>query len=369
MGLSDEIIGSPQTTGVVRVEGADAFLNVRQWPISDSTLRLSGCQTRRITGVKVAFVNDHVEVTWDAPGISSITGYQYRFQRDGSFIFPARSEDDWHDIPGSSAGTTSFTMRVAQSPPGGNTTDLALNETNFLWVRAQAGGQTYCFEYLWVIEPFDVRVPLITGLKAYQTRGDGPTQMSLFWDDPQVEGLTYDYWYQGITPDWTGRGQGTGWVPVSGSPPVSAGGGKLTSTLSGIACDNYYYHFRIRAKKGGSPGPITEEWYVYPASITFGDPDRNDVIHGERYAECIFGLSGNDTLHGNGGDDWLEGGPGEDALHGGPGNDRLDGGPGGDDLHGGDGSDTADYSGSNARVVVNLGTNAASGGHAQGDSI
>ena len=368
---SDEPIGMANThlTADARVEGSEAFLNARRWPIADSTFQLSGCQTRRITGAEVAFVSGHVEVAWDDPRLSAITEYQYRFQRDGSFIFPARREADWHAIPGSGAGTTSFTMGVAQSPPSYNTTDLALNRANFLWVRALAGGRAYCFEYLWVINPFDVEVPLITGLEAYQTRGDGPRQLSLFWDDPQVSGLTYDYWYNGLTPDWTGRGQGTHWLPVSGSPPVSAGGGKLTSTLSGIPCDHYYYNVRIRAKQGGSLGPITEEWYVDLASNWFGDPDRNDVFHGERYAECVFGLAGDDELHGNGGDDWLEGGPGDDELYGGPGNDRLDGGPGGDTLNGGEGIDTADYAGSNARVVVNLNTNAASGGHAQGDRL
>ena len=368
---SDEPIGMANThlTADARVEGSEAFLNARRWPIADSTFQLSGCQTRRITGAEVAFVSGHVEVAWDDPRLSAITEYQYRFQRDGSFIFPARREADWHAIPGSGAGTTSFTMGVAQSPPSYNTTDLALNRANFLWVRALAGGRAYCFEYLWVIQPFDVEVPLITGLEAYQKRGDGPRQLSLFWDDPQVSGLTYDYWYNGVTPDWTGRGQGTRWLPVSGSPPVSAGGGKLTSTLSGIPCDHYYYNVRIRAKQGGSLGPITEEWYVDLASNWFGDPDRNDVFHGERYAECVFGLAGDDELHGNGGDDWLEGGPGDDELYGGPGNDRLDGGPGGDTLNGGEGIDTADYAGSNARVVVNLNTNAASGGHAQGDRL
>ena len=59
-------------------------------------------------------------------------------------------------------------------------------------------------------------------------------------------------------------------------------------------------------------------------------------------------------------DDTLIGDHSRNVLRGGAGADRLDGGGG---------RDYADYSGSDAAVTVNLATGAASGGHAQGDTL
>ena len=55
-----------------------------------------------------------------------------------------------------------------------------------------------------------------------------------------------------------------------------------------------------------------------------------------------------------------------DTLTGSAGNDLIEGGAGTDVLDGGGGTD---YATSNAAVSVNLATNAASGGHAQGDTL
>jgi Ca2+-binding RTX toxin-like protein len=57
-----------------------------------------------------------------------------------------------------------------------------------------------------------------------------------------------------------------------------------------------------------------------------------------------------------------------DVLTGNAGNNTLTGGAGGDVLDGGAGIDTASYAGSDAAVMVNLATGAASGGHATGDT-
>ena len=66
---------------------------------------------------------------------------------------------------------------------------------------------------------------------------------------------------------------------------------------------------------------------------------------------------------------YLRGGMGNDTLDGRSGNDLLDGLGGADHLIGGDGIDEAIYRGSTAAVTVNLTTNTATGGWAQGDTF
>lgn len=78
------------------------------------------------------------------------------------------------------------------------------------------------------------------------------------------------------------------------------------------------------------------------------------------YAGYIEGTNGNDTLTGTGEDDLILGLDGDDVIEGGAGPDQM---------HGGLGRDTLSYASSNAGVIVNLATGAASGGHAQGDTF
>ena len=76
----------------------------------------------------------------------------------------------------------------------------------------------------------------------------------------------------------------------------------------------------------------------------------NDILVGTAGANMLIGDGGGDTLRGEAGDDTLEGGAGFDRLMGGA------------------GFDIASYSGSAARVVINLGTGFQSGGDAAGDA-
>lgn len=105
---------------------------------------------------------------------------------------------------------------------------------------------------------------------------------------------------------------------------------------------------------------------------------HDDVITGNGFAndlsgglgnDILSGEGGNDSLNGNDGNDTLVGGAGSDILRGDAGDDRLAGGAGGDQLYGGSGIDTVDYRTSAAGVTVNLTTNTASGGDAQGDQF
>ena len=86
----------------------------------------------------------------------------------------------------------------------------------------------------------------------------------------------------------------------------------------------------------------------------------NDRLTGIADYDIINGLDGNDVLYAIGG---------SDVLNGGSGNDNLISHIGNDTLNGGDGNDTANYTRSTAGVTVNLTTQTASGGFAQGDSL
>ncbi len=92
-------------------------------------------------------------------------------------------------------------------------------------------------------------------------------------------------------------------------------------------------------------------------------------VRGNAGTNAITGNSQANLLQGLGGNDTLSGGAGNDTIEGGTGNDTIEGGTGADVLDGGAGTDTLTYAGSTAGVTVNIGTNTASGGDAQGDTI
>jgi Ca2+-binding RTX toxin-like protein len=133
--------------------------------------------------------------------------------------------------------------------------------------------------------------------------------------------------------------------------------------------------FQSASNGNGSYGPVT---YTIPPhsdlTVTSTNPNTHklyfdgkqvDVKASGNFAysdntQVAIGIDGNDTL---------DGGNGNDTLNGGGGNDTLIGGAGADKLNGGTGNDTADYSGSNAAVNVNLETGLGKGGHAEGDVL
>ncbi|GAA6210061.1 hypothetical protein NBRC116601_33540 [Cognatishimia sp. WU-CL00825] len=87
-----------------------------------------------------------------------------------------------------------------------------------------------------------------------------------------------------------------------------------------------------------------------------------DTLLGGAGNDSLYGGTANDLLLGNAGTDRLDGGSGNDLLSGGDGNDTLLGGAGNDTLNGGSGVDQAVYTGTTARVVVNLNSGTATGG-------
>jgi Ca2+-binding RTX toxin-like protein len=141
---------------------------------------------------------------------------------------------------------------------------------------------------------------------------------------------------------------------------------------------------------------------------TINGTNGDDTLTGTAVADIINGLAGNDILNGGDGNDVLSGGLGADALFGGAGTDTavyssavtintatgvhigeaagdtfdsieiiagsnstdtFVSGAGADNFDGGGGTDILSYAASDAAVNVNIGTNTASGGYAQGDVI
>lgn len=98
---------------------------------------------------------------------------------------------------------------------------------------------------------------------------------------------------------------------------------------------------------------------------------RNPVFGRESNDQFRLMVNSQGFLDGDSGNDRLIGGLKEDILNGGAGNDTLNGNAGKDYLDGGSGIDTLVYPGTNAEVgvTVNLATNSAAAGHAEGDTI
>jgi Ca2+-binding RTX toxin-like protein len=86
-----------------------------------------------------------------------------------------------------------------------------------------------------------------------------------------------------------------------------------------------------------------------------GDTLKNfENITGSSKDDVLIGNALANILTGGAGDDKLSGMAGIDTLIGGDGDDVLNGGAGADKIVGGDGVDSADYSGSNAAVTIDL---------------
>ncbi len=142
-------------------------------------------------------------------------------------------------------------------------------------------------------------------------------------------------------------------------------GSAHADTLIGDASDNILEGAAGADTLDGGAGRDTASYTASHAAVTVnlltgtatGGHAAGDTVAG---IENLLGSRYNDVLNGD---------AGANRLDGGPGNDRLTGGAGADVLVGGPGADAAGYAASAGAVTVNLGTNTATGGDAQGDTF
>ena len=147
-------------------------------------------------------------------------------------------------------------------------------------------------------------------------------------DDTMFGGLGNDTFYSGAGQDF-----------------MFGEGGSDTVDYSAIAEQPSFFGFTgvyvvLQEGWGVETGSAARDFYSSIENVT--GSNFNDAIQGDGNPNVIRGLDG---------DDWIEGLGGADTLQGGNGTDGLV------------------YSHSNARVVVDLLNNTASGGHAAGDVI
>ncbi|RUS59545.1 hypothetical protein EGN72_12580 [Pseudorhodobacter sp. E13] len=97
-----------------------------------------------------------------------------------------------------------------------------------------------------------------------------------------------------------------------------------------------------------------------------GSPGDDIITMGGNVFKGVFGAGGNDSILGSSGNDQIEGGDGADTIEGGAGGDAM---WGNGYNYGDSDEDTLAYTTSDAGVTINLTTQTASGGHANGDFI
>ena len=142
-------------------------------------------------------------------------------------------------------------------------------------------------------------------------------------------------------------------------------GSAFDDTLTGDTADNVLEGGDGADTLDGGGGADTASYAASDAAITV-DLSSATATGGHAAGDTINNI---EHLLGSRHADVLTGDAGANRLDGEAGNDRLTGGAGADTLVGGHGLDTASYAASAAAVTVNLETDAASGGDADGDTL
>ncbi|EAQ04253.1 Hemolysin-type calcium-binding protein [Pseudooceanicola batsensis HTCC2597] len=283
--------------------------------------------------------------------------YYYSDHRDPTVMWDAPSRigssytDSGYEISAAGFATIEAALSGWQGSPGHNS--VIMNEGSWssaTWNAIGVGviqsddpsleynGRIY---HVWFGQQTDPSgVPIIEG-----TTGDDDFVATSFADIIQAD-LGNDTIDAGAGDDMIDGG--------SGSDSMDGGAGDDTVTYENAASG------AMRLSLGGTAG--------------VGGQSDGDVLTniehaiGSNFADTIIGSTLANTLNGLGGADLIFGNDGADTIDGGDGDDALVGGGGADNLIGGAGIDTARYAGS-AAVTINLATNTATGGEAEGDTF
>ena len=184
------------------------------------------------SGLRAAPGDRQVVLTWDDPGDSSITGWQYGVKTAGAF-------GQWTDIPGSGAGTTAYTLTGLDN---GTTYSFRLRAVN----GSGPGPESDEASAAPLAPP---AAP--SGFRA--APGDG--QVVLTWDDPGDSSITG--WQYGVKT----AGAFGQWTDIPGS-----GAATTAYTLTGL--DNgTTYSFRLRAVNAGGNGAQSGEASAVPLPV------------------------------------------------------------------------------------------------------
>ena len=183
------------------------------------------------TGLTATAGDGQVILSWNNPGNSEITGYQFRTRTDRQF--------GWATITGSTAATTTHTV-----------TGLTNAVAHAFRIRAVASGVNGAQTDEVTATPVSPDTPPVpTGLAA--TAGDG--QVTLSWNNPNNSKIT-GYQFR-IRTD-----RQFGWAAITGSTAATT-----THTVTGLT-NGVVHGFRIRAVAGSMNGIQSDEVTARPGN-------------------------------------------------------------------------------------------------------
>ena len=209
------------------------------------------------TGLTATAGYNSVTLTWNDPGDSSITGYEYNVNHNATSTGNFTGWGPWTVISHSAAGTTSHTI-----------TGLTNGREYRYHVRAVSGdtkGVAAPNAAPWYVSATP-HLPAPANLTATA----GNARVTLSWGDPNNSSIT-GYEYQ-VNHNATSTGNLSGWGPWIAIP--GSGAATTTYAISGLV-NGREYRYHVRAVSGDTKGvaaPNADPWYV-AATPAVGPPE------------------------------------------------------------------------------------------------
>ncbi len=203
------------------------------------------------TGLAAAPGDGKITLTWNNPGDSSITRYEYNVNHNDTSTGNLSGWSQWATVPGSGASTTSYTFTGLTNGREYRYHLRAVNDNGESVGAPDFGPPWYVFA-----TPY--RLPdAPTGLAA----AAGVRSVTLSWNNPGDSSITgYEY---NVNHNATGTGNLTGWSPWTA---IEGSGASTTSvTFNNLAGGKEYrYHLRAVNANGPSIGAPASgpPWFV-----------------------------------------------------------------------------------------------------------